>query len=766
MKYYIPTSSLNFNNILSTESLSPKSFYEKRGFGYQYWYSVEENCIDHLTLLYDKAHMFQRPESDVEDHPMLIEIDSEDEFPQLYEGVFYTDRTIYFNPWQTKFIFFSEKDKTVAMSLSDSSLETKLVRLYQKKIYVEQFEGEYQIIKKDQIVSGGDIESLIEEDYRLNKMKGLLYGYYIGASLSSSKKLVQRLNTLREILNIFSSVLSSYEKTFSYTQRSRLNELFDYLDSQHPIYADLEKEVKNRELVDRIFSIFKRYGYVFSSLDRKQIISNLQHDAESNKAILWVNREIARTKMEMESSRIMLNPDDAEIIVSPKDKYARSKVITDNLMSNLFVSWIRDVLCRKEFNGKISPIKEILSDEITKCAISVIGAGWESCPERAYLNQLRRHVRGEEFNQAWDNGVLSSISAVLIKGDDWEDLLRFMQSKGMNDYRIAFAMYGVLNGFANMTRDFTDLLLTKEYPYLSKVYCEFYGQLLEKSIPGVSGISIFEPKIQDKMVVQKIVLMNPEEEVLNEWQNEIRTFAKSIIKRDKEKLLKSLNDALVQNGTNQDYFMFITMLDNFAGWKPGKKGPSAAWKRMQEYYVPDYDKRIGKDTVKQMSKHPQVQEIDLFGNYDDVGQLTIQERNNSDSEYTIFEAPSVEKSDINTRERTNWSDSRIGKSILKDTSWIQEWAAHISNPEAANTFIRDMNWVVDNYKDEYYDNKEGLRPGRYAGWNRSNISVRDHLMTHMRRKLNLKDDKKWIADHYKYIPIDEIIEDLSRKYGN
>ena len=127
MKYYIPTSSLNFNNILSTESLSPKSFYEKRGFGYSRWFSIEENCIAHLTLLYGAPHMFDRPKSDIEDHPMLIEIDTDEEFPEVVEGVYYTDRTIYLNPWQTKFIFFSEKDKTIAMSMSDSSLETKLV---------------------------------------------------------------------------------------------------------------------------------------------------------------------------------------------------------------------------------------------------------------------------------------------------------------------------------------------------------------------------------------------------------------------------------------------------------------------------------------------------------------------------------------------------------------------------------------------------------------------------------------------------------------
>lgn len=55
--------------------------------------------------------MFERPKSDIEDHPMLIEIDIDEDFPKMTDGVFYTDRTIYLNPWQTKFIFFCENDK-------------------------------------------------------------------------------------------------------------------------------------------------------------------------------------------------------------------------------------------------------------------------------------------------------------------------------------------------------------------------------------------------------------------------------------------------------------------------------------------------------------------------------------------------------------------------------------------------------------------------------------------------------------------------------
>lgn len=773
MKYYIPTSSLNFNNILSTESLSPKSFYEKRGFGYSRWFSVEENSIAHLTLLYDVPHMFERPKSDIEDHPMLIEIDIDEEFPKVVEGVYYTDRTIYLNPWQTKFIFFSEKDKTIAMSMSDSSLETKLVRLYQRKIYVHQFDGIYPIIQKDSIVPVGDIDKLIEEDYIINKMKGLLYGYYIGANLSSSPEDVRKLDTLREILNIFSSVLSSYDKVPSNIQRSRLNELFDYLDSKQPIYSDLEKEVGNRHLVDRIFSVFKRHGYVFTAIDRSGLIYGLQDDSENNKSVIWVNREIERTKALMASSRIMLNPDDAEIIVSSKDMVTAPKVISDNLMSDLFVCWVNDVLCSKAFNGKINSIKEVLSDEITKSAKNVIGADWETSQIRSYLNQLRRHVRGEEFSQTWDNGVLSSISAVLIKGDEWEQLLNFMQSKGMNDYRLAFAMYGVLNGFANMTRDFTDLLLTKESSYLSKVYREIYGQLLEKKIPDTPATTpIYELKEPENTIinygVRTIVRQNPEEKVLIEWRNEIREFAASIIKKDKQKLLNSLEDALVQNGTNRDYFIFITMLDNFKGWKPGKNGPSAVWKRMQEHYVPDYDQRIGKPAKKHTTEQKTAKsDRTLFDEIVDGIQHTAQTVMSVLSGKDNIEEKPNETSNITSREKRIMPISRIGRSILEDTAWIQECASLICDNRACRQFLEDMEWFVANHNNTYNDKKKGAIQGYYAGHDRTNMRVRERLRAYMENKLKPRNPKmQWLADIYVNIPINKIMDYISNVYGN
>lgn len=133
-KLYIPTSTLNFNNILSSESISPKAFYSVRGFGYSRWQDVEENANENVTLLYEQPFSFTRPKSDLEDHPMLVEIITDKDFQMLDNGVLYCDFTIYLSPWRTRFIFFSEQDRRVVLSMSESSLETKMLGLYQRQL--------------------------------------------------------------------------------------------------------------------------------------------------------------------------------------------------------------------------------------------------------------------------------------------------------------------------------------------------------------------------------------------------------------------------------------------------------------------------------------------------------------------------------------------------------------------------------------------------------------------------------------------------------
>ncbi len=517
-KYYIPTSSLNFNNILSTESISPKDFYKERGFGYSHWHTIPENDIPNVVLLYEAFRMFPRPESDTEDHPLLIEYVSDEDYPLYADGVHYTDRTIYLDPWNTYFIFFSDRDKNVALSMSDSSLETKLLRLYRKHIVVRvpTPEGQYPITDTSKLNTPTNTER-IEFDRKVNKMKGLLYGYYIGAYLSiSDGQLLDKMNILREISNIFASVISSIDKIPTTMQKERLSTLFVSMRKDDPIYNRLKEIIGDESATNAAIEFLeKEQRPIFD--DWRSLVNGMRYDSKGEeRAILWVNRELDKVNRNASIKRVPLSVDKKEIVTTDCQlKKVSESVIKDSTLRCVYRVWVNDVLATKEYNGKISPQKERLSDTLTLKAKDKLGDAWQGNAIQTFMNQLRRYVRGEEFNQCWDNGVLSSVASCLIKGDDWEQMLLFMQSKGMTDYRLAFSFYGVLNGFANLTRDFTDLLLNLNNQYVSDVYKEFAGQLLGSEIenatlpqPEVEAPNLYESPI-GRNIIENIDNIEP-----------------------------------------------------------------------------------------------------------------------------------------------------------------------------------------------------------------------------------------------------------------
>lgn len=478
-KLYIPTSTLNFNNILSSESISPKAFYAIRGFGYSRWQEVAENNQENAILLYEEPFEFVRPASDVEDHPMLVEITTDKEYPSIATGVYYSDESIYLSPWRTRFIFFTEQDRRVALSISDSSLETKMIGLYHRQLYVETYQNKEQPAYTDTIPLN---KEAVKYDVRINKMKGLLYGYYIGALLSSTPELTDKANTLQEIQNIFSSILSSETHSPTVLQHEKLNVCFSHLKKFDPIVSYLQKIAKENLRAEDIIAGLSKYGVVFpSTFDGERIIDSLQYATEDyNPAYNWLKREKDNLRKEEIAERKYLATSSEEIVLADNTlSKITSTHLTDDTEQRLIKAWVNDVLSSSEYNGKITTFAEALSDVITRKAKEVYADRWDDSRAKIELNQMRRYIRAQESSITWQDDIFSSVAAVLAKGSDWEQLRSFMQSKLMSDYRMAFAIYGELNGFANLTRDFTDNLfgLHDNRKYIAEVYKEVYGQL-------------------------------------------------------------------------------------------------------------------------------------------------------------------------------------------------------------------------------------------------------------------------------------------------
>lgn len=489
--FYIPTSSLNFNNILSSESISPKAFYQVRSFGYGRWASTTENPFENSIVLFDQYRSFSRPLSDLEDHPLLIEVVLDDEeiskLIALDEHVYLSNHTIYLNPFSTRFIFFNENDMRVTLSLSDSSIETKCVQLYRKRmIAVEPCPAYYDgmdLLPEKQTL---DLRE-VEKDKRLNRMKGLLYGYYIGAILSTTKENIERLNAYREIRDIMAAILSSFDHMATVQQKERLKILYSLIQPEIPFFTKLAALVPEKPIFDEIVALVRReFGSIRGEINVDSQISQLLAGPIGgdaiNPIIENINMAIRDIEGIMKRESRAISTSDSQIIVFDG---TLSEVNIDGISKTdkiLYKAWINDVLSKDEYTGRTSTFKEQLSDDITIKAKEVCEVEWRGSYPEVTLNALRKHVRGGEYNHQWGNDIYSSVSAVVICGDDWQKMLQFMQSKGMTDYKFAFSMYGTINGFANLHRDFTDVLFGCDRKYIGDVYKEFYGQLFDKNV--------------------------------------------------------------------------------------------------------------------------------------------------------------------------------------------------------------------------------------------------------------------------------------------
>lgn len=478
---------MNFNNILSSESISPKSFYSYRDFGYSRWTNIEENNLENAIILYEDMFSFSIPKSDIENHPLLIEVNiDEKRLKSIGKNIYLCDYTIYLDPWNTKFIFFSEQDKSVALSLSESSLETKMLRLYKNRILsntgLKNRESNIEKIEDTKF----NKES-VDLDVRINKIKGLLYGYYIGAFLSEDLNEVIKYSQWVNIQDIVSAIISSPDKKIYLSQKEQLDLCFKRLNEQREIYKDIynileNSKENNREKTHLILSKIKLNKDTNEPLDVNTFCNKLHNSfqEEENPIIRNIREKIHKIEKNLNNNHTTLSPELSEIIcIDNKLSLVKDLSVESH---KIFKLWINDVLLNKKYNKNINVYKKELSDTLTFKTKEILKDKWEMSQERIFLNKLRKHLNGESFNVEWSNDILSSISAVLICGNDWNKLLNFMRQKNMTNYRLAFSFYGILSGFANLERYFTDLLHEQDSNYLQELYQEFYWQIHGKNI--------------------------------------------------------------------------------------------------------------------------------------------------------------------------------------------------------------------------------------------------------------------------------------------
>jgi hypothetical protein len=508
MKLYIPTTTLNIDNILSTESISPYVFYKERTFGIKQFEQIEqENNFFNIQLLYSKYPMFNIDKKGIESYSMVIEVEIEEKKVEKIKhieeenvDVYLCRSTIYTNPFETKFYFNDEMSHSDAKIKVERSAQTKFFELYQNSFSLRPNDikcFDFQKIKLDEIKDDNNCKELNEkEDNLINRIKGFAYCYLIGAYLKTSEE-IATLNSLgKTIENQLSAYVNDPSKNI--TLYNNLNNSTNAFNKtlekiyKSKIIANFNKIIKDKgweENGEHVYYIFKKCNLESRLYENLYNIQEILHATKNNYMQSIERLYKAITSIEKEhTDRIKSNISD---LFSVKD--LKEIIIKDNTYHKL----VYEELINKLINTDSTTSKKDIAEKGTICVKENMGDKWENSEQRKYLNNFRHNINGEEvtFNLKDEtSNVLQSFVAFTLKGTEnntMENLTDYLIVNKFNDYRLAWGLFGAIKGFATIKKTFLQQI--NDLDYLQTIYKELYKEL-------------FNIEIQNNIPEEKIIL--------------------------------------------------------------------------------------------------------------------------------------------------------------------------------------------------------------------------------------------------------------------
>lgn len=487
-KLYIPTSSLNFNNIMSSESISPASFYLRRGFGYKRFEKVGPNRLDNRIILYQELHDFKIDDNELENYPMIIEIDTRtinEDILKEHDTFFYSEETIYLNPFTTKFIFKNNQERISTISKAEPSIETKMVSLYENSFLIfENYKSvnSFNWEKTDLDDSKNDISLHISKDRKINKLKGLLYAYLIASNKSISPDVVSLKKLVRSLKNTLSAIITSPDGRATYSQEEQLKSHYKSINErlQRIFLSPIIKEKSEKYQCDfysmlvqenlweswlrqNNFSKFQVESFYVSSKDKDIAFNNYIQNLENQ--ILNLEHKQKKSKADISCLPILQNN---RVINIPEQK---------EFLAKLFNEYLEEAYTSEEFiqsryefaklGGKI--FKDELQDK------------WDGSQWQQYINGLLKNLN--EYSafdiKSINNITLESFAAFCQKGEsDIDKLEDYLILNEIGDFRISFSLWGIIFGFANLPKTLTnDLFRSNDFDYVTGIYKYIFKQL-------------------------------------------------------------------------------------------------------------------------------------------------------------------------------------------------------------------------------------------------------------------------------------------------
>jgi len=516
--YFIPTSSINYNNVLASESISPPAYYEKRGYGFKRFEKVMPSPLNNSFLAYSEIPKFSLKNSEREEFPLFIAVPKDylSTFKVIDKGEFQIvqiDGTIYLNPDICFFLAGSEKEKLMLIASTQRSVEVKRSNEYNDVVYsIDEFDFGSFIWKDfylNELLDSKNInESLLKKDQKINKLKGFLYGYGAGKMMGQSDDLISGRIYFQDFVNVFSSLMNelsylSASKNKASSVSKNLKSTFDkLLDLQNLIGETLGRNDNAgiKTAIIRDFGIDEEFvksmesaNYMKGKTTLFSIISNFIKSKETDQSsvedllgqliqkannLLSYGSAEGYRKLEGEFDKIMS-------LMKAKIASIQSKEISGNKLDSfpfkvtpkMGIEIVDGVMLKEEVQFFEVISNEFLvrlalssSDEIgqlRKDFIESIGkrirelSNQKDSEELVYLRDLYQSLKtvGVGFKPFHiDNIALQSLACFMTRYAELGKLQDYMDKNGVKNFEYAYSYWGAAYGYANLSKLFIEPL--------------------------------------------------------------------------------------------------------------------------------------------------------------------------------------------------------------------------------------------------------------------------------------------------------------------
>lgn len=579
-KLYIPTSSQNFNSIMSSESISPAAFYERRNFGMRRFLRVEPNNLNDRIALYDCIPLFTIPMSDEDNFPIFIEVQTacydEDMFyASELDGVYYCDKTVYLSPYHCRFFFLSEGDYRTVYSSQQRSLNTKMTRLYGKAFFrvsanLPQKRYDYSTLSD----SGKDFSQHIAYDRRVNKLKGFYLSYLIGKMKDLSPSFVHLYHLTNQISDTLASSLTSSFSTISQTVQidylyDELNKGLRAISKEDECIAEAVKKETEKYGIMGDLLVFLRDHLWLGDWKRQMNIPETYQVTPFHVPIAGSMSEQDAKDLYIENIYSHLNALRGSVYPSSNELPSISQQCVSSVPEEGFWAFALNEMLQEVYNGKD------FMDDRYQFSLSICkqykGAVSEEsfAVVRQYLNALNKNLNNHEAFEV--NGIedtdLQAYATFCQKGDpdDFGKLEDYMIKSELGCLHKGVALAGMLFGYADLPKTFT-----KEFTYAKD---QLFIRACYRYMTQISGINIADMKEEDVEIVDKNLSAPTNPKLKDEVHKVVAPLNPST------QTIQKINEAIEVESRQYDPQAFLEILNNLVSTK------SAMYKALKEHFA-------------------------------------------------------------------------------------------------------------------------------------------------------------------------------------